>query len=533
MNRTTARPPALRNAGFRCMKRRQVARKEPSWKVEAHSGSPPVPVVAAASVKEAKKGWMESWEGAKIVPMIASIAVGLALYLFCPVPPGVDPRAWKLLSIFLSTVTGLVLGPLPVGAWAFAGLTVAVATRTLSFAEAFGAFSNEVIWLIVISFFFARGFIQTGLGERVATLFVKLYGKSTMGLAYGLTFAEAIISPAMPSSTARAGGVFLPIISSLSLSNGSKPNDPSSTKMGAYLVQTQLQAANASSNLFLTGSAQNLLCLKLAQELGVVVPNAWMTWLVGSIVPTFISLALTPFVLYKIFPPEITETPEAPKAAEKRLQEMGPMSTNEKIMLATMVLAVGLWMFGDMVGISAVVAAMLGLCTLLLTGVLKWKDCLNETSAWDTLVWFAVLIGMSSQLKQMGLVGFLSDSVAQALTSLSLSWPVVYVGLNVVFFYIHYLFASQTAHVGALYAAFTAMALAAGVPGILAALSLAYTSNLFGAITHYASGQSAVFFGAGYQELPSYFRVGFLMSIFYMVVWMTTGTAWWKIVGFF
>lgn len=70
---------------------------------------------------------------------------------------------------------------------------------------------------------------------------MKWLGKSTLGLSYGLTFSEALIAPAMPSTTARAGGVFLPIIKSLSLSAGSKPGDPSAKKLGSYLVQSQFQ----------------------------------------------------------------------------------------------------------------------------------------------------------------------------------------------------------------------------------------------------------------------------------------------------
>lgn len=179
--------------------------------------------------------------GAKLAPLLVSLAVGLAVRFLAPRPPEVSPQAWQLLSIFLSTIAGLVLGPLPVGAWAFLGLTAAVATHTLPFAAAFSAFTNEVIWLIVISFFFARGFVKTGLGDRVATYFVKWLGRSTLGLSYGLAISEACIAPAMPSTTARAGGVFLPIVKSLSLSAGSKPNDPSARKLGSYLVQSQLQ----------------------------------------------------------------------------------------------------------------------------------------------------------------------------------------------------------------------------------------------------------------------------------------------------
>ena len=164
-------------------------------------------------------------QGAKPLPLLASVAVGLALRFLVPVPAGVTLQAWTLLSIFTSTIVGLVLEPLPVGAWAMLSVTTALATGTLTFPQAFSAFTNDVIWLIVVSFFFARGFEQTGLGERVATIFVKLVGKSTLGLAYGLSLAEMLIAPAMPSTTARAGGIFMPIINSLSLSSGSKPSE--------------------------------------------------------------------------------------------------------------------------------------------------------------------------------------------------------------------------------------------------------------------------------------------------------------------
>jgi DASS family divalent anion:Na+ symporter len=182
-----------------------------------------------------------SLKGAKLIPLLISVSIGLIVRFAVPKPIEVTPQAWQLLSIFLSTIAGLVLSPLPVGAWAFLGLTTSVVTRTLAFSTAFSAFTSEVIWLIVISFFFARGFVKTGLGDRIATYFVKWLGKSTLGLSYGLTLSEALIAPAMPSTTARAGGIFLPIIKSLSLSAGSKPGDTSSKKLGSYLVQSQFQ----------------------------------------------------------------------------------------------------------------------------------------------------------------------------------------------------------------------------------------------------------------------------------------------------
>lgn len=467
------------------------------------------------------------------MPLAISLAVGLIVRFLVPKPVEVTPQAWQLLSIFLSTIAGLVLSPLPVGAWAFLGLTTAVITQTLTFSAAFSAFTNEVIWLIVISFFFARGFVKTGLGDRIATYFVKWLGKSTLGLSYGLTVSEALIAPAMPSTTARAGGVFLPIIKSLSLSAGSLPNDKSSKKLGSYLTQSQFQASSNSSALFLTAAAQNLLCLKLAEELGVVVGNPWVSWFKVASLPAIIALLAMPYLMYKLYPPEIKDTPEAPAMATKRLEEMGPVSRNEWAMVGTMLLAVSLWVFGDALGIASVVAAMLGLSILLLLGVLDWDDCLSEKSAWDTLAWFAVLVGMASQLTNLGIVQWMSGCVAKSLASFSLSWPAAFGILQASYFLIHYLFASQTGHVGALYSAFLAMHLAAGVPGVLAALALAYNTNLFGAITHYSSGQAAVYYGVGFVELPDVFKMGLIGAVINAIIWSVVGIFWWKFLGLY
>ncbi|KAG5625413.1 hypothetical protein H5410_010631 [Solanum commersonii] len=497
-----------------------TSRNPPSPKPITASSSPESDKIVIVDVKPKP-------QGAKFIPLIISVSIGLIVRFLVPRPPEVSPQAWQLLSIFLSTIAGLVLSPLPVGAWAFLGLTTSVLTKTLTFSSAFSAFTNEVIWLIVISFFFARGFVKTGLGDRIATYFVKWLGKSTLGLSYGLTLAEALIAPAMPSTTARAGGVFLPIIKSLSLSAGSKPGDPSSRKLGSYLIQSQFQCSFPN-------------CCSSKSTLPQTSRGTWgsnrkpmVSWFKAASLPAFISLLATPFILYKLYPPETKDTPEAPAMAAKKLELMGPVTKNEWVMIGTMLLAVSLWVFGDALGIASVVAAMLGLSILLLLGVLDWDDCLSEKSAWDTLAWFAVLVGMASQLTNLGIVGWMSSCVAKSLQALSLSWPAAFGVLQASYFCIHYLFASQTGHVGALYSAFLAMHLASGVPGVLAALALAYNTNLFGALTHYSSGQAAVYFGAGYVDLPDVFKMGFVMAVVNAIIWGVVGTFWWKFLGLY
>ena len=131
--------------------------------VAAAAATPPAPTPPKLELKPLK--WKEA---------LASVMIGLIIRFAIPCPAGVTMQAWSLLSIFIATIAGIVLNPLPVGAWAFFGLTATVFTKTLTFQQAFGAFTNDVIWLIVIIFFIARGFVKTGLGDRCGYLFAKV-----------------------------------------------------------------------------------------------------------------------------------------------------------------------------------------------------------------------------------------------------------------------------------------------------------------------------------------------------------------------
>ena len=133
---------------------------------------------------------------------ILVILVGLGIWLL-PAPHGVNSQAWHLLAIFIATIVGIILKPLPMGAIALLGITTTVLTHTLTIGQALNGFGNSTIWLIVTAFFVARGFIKTGLGNRIGYGFMKTFGRKSLGLAYSLVATDLILAPAIPSNTAR------------------------------------------------------------------------------------------------------------------------------------------------------------------------------------------------------------------------------------------------------------------------------------------------------------------------------------------
>ncbi len=455
-----------------------------------------------------------------------SVAVGIALW-FVPPPADVDPRAIHLLAIFAATIVGIVLKPLPMGAVAMIGICATTVTHTLTIGEAMSGFGNTVIWLIVLAFFISRGFIKTGLGARIAYVFVAWLGRRTLGLGYGLIATDLVLAPAIPSNTARAGGVIFPILRSVAEAYDSRPDDGSARRVGAFLTKASFQGTVITSAMFLTAMAANPLAAQLARDQGVEV--SWAGWALAALVPGLVSLALVPALVYRLFPPEIRETPQAAELARDKLRQMGAISRSEWVMLACFVLLLALWILGDVLAVHTTVTAMIGLVVLLVTRVLTWDDILREKGAWDTLVWFAALVMMASFLTRLGLIPWFSGAMGKVFGGMG--WQPAFVGLSLVYFYSHYFFASNTAHVSSMYAPFLGVALAVGTPPVLAALVLAFFSNLFSSMTHYGTGPAPVLFGAGYVEVTDWWRLGLVVSVVNIAVWLGVGGVWWKTLG--
>jgi DASS family divalent anion:Na+ symporter len=454
------------------------------------------------------------------------LIVGCVLW-FVPAPDGVDPAGMHLLAVFVATIGGIILKPLPMGAVAMVGICATALTGTLTITQALSGFGNRVIWLIVLAFFISRGFVKTGLGARIAYLFMAWLGRRSLGLGYGLVATDLVLAPAIPSNTARAGGVVFPILRSVAEAYESRPDDGTARRLGAFLTVAAFQGTVITSAMFLTAMAANPLAVELAGTQGVTV--TWTDWALAALVPGILSLVLVPWVLYRLFPPEIRETPAAATLARKRLQELGPVRKDEWIMLATFLLLIGLWVLSGTLGVHTTTTALLGLVILLANGVLTWEDVLRERGAWDTLIWFSALVMMASFLTELGLIPWFGQAVGNVLGDMG--WVGGFLTLSLVYFYSHYFFASNTAHVSGMYAPFLGVALVIGTPPVLAALILGFFSNLFSSTTHYGTGPAPVLFGAGYVEVTDWWRLGFIVSLLNLAVWMGVGGMWWRLLG--
>ncbi|PFG58070.1 LOW QUALITY PROTEIN: DASS family divalent anion:Na+ symporter [Vibrio sp. ES.051] len=458
--------------------------------------------------------------------MLLLVAIGCILW-FLPAPEGLTDQAWQMMAIFVTTVLSLILAPLPLGAMALMGLTLATLLGVLPIKTALTDFAHPTVWMIAAAFFISRGFITTGFGRRVGYWFIAKLGHNSLGLAYGLVLTDLLFAPATPSTTARCGGIISPLFRSVASAYDSDPEKGTENRIGAFLVQCIFQCNAITCAMFLTSMAGNPLAANFAKEQGVEI--TWAGWAAGAIVPGLLCLFLIPLVMYAVFPPELKKTPEMREIARQKLVDMGRMTRDELMVCITFIGMVSLWVLGPTLGIHSTVTALLGLVFLLLTRTITWDAVLGEKEAWHTITWFAVLVMMAAQLNKLGFIGWFSQSIGESLSGFG--WVTTVVVLLLVYYYSHYLMASAMAHISAMYSAFLAIAISAGAPPMLAAIVLGIFSNLYMSTTHYSSGPAPILFGTGFLTLQNWWKIGFIFSLIVIPIFIFVGGAWWKFLG--
>ena len=483
--------------------------------------------------------------GFKPLPAAVAVAIALIIWFVIPVPAGVTANAWHLLALFVATIAAIIGKAMPIGALSIVAIALVAVTGVTNatpggaIADALSSFANPLIWLIGVSIMISRGIIKTGLGARIGYLFIAVWGKKTIGIAYSLALSELILAPVTPSNTARGGGIIHPIMRAIAGSYDSDPEHGTQGRMGRFLALANYHANPITSAMFITATAPNPLIVKLiADTTGAQIQLTWGTWALAMLLPGLVALALMPLVIYWLNPPEIKSTPNAAQFARERLREMGPITRGELIMLGVFGVLLVLWaglpnfVFGPGAAVDPTTTAFIGLSLCLITGVLTWDDVIKEKSAWDTIVWFGALVMMATFLNKLGLVGWFAGTLEKAIEHLGLGWVGASALLLLAYLYAHYAFASTTAHITAMFAAFYGAGLALGAPALPFGLMMAAASNIMMTLTHYATGTSPVVFGSGYVTLGQWWKTGFIMSVVLILIWLVVGGAWWKALGY-
>ncbi|GAB2937389.1 anion permease [Hafnia psychrotolerans] len=464
--------------------------------------------------------------------------VVLAVLLCIPTPDGMPPQAWRYFAIFVAMIVGMILEPIPATAISFIAMTVCVIGSNWVLFDAkeladpsfhagkqalkwgLAGFSSTTVWLVFGAFIFALGYEATGLGRRIALIMVKFMGKRTLTLGYAIVIIDILLAPFTPSNTARTGGTVFPVVKNLPALFESYPNDPSSRRIGGYLMWMMVISTSLSSSMFITGAAPNILGVEFVSKIAGV-HIGWMQWFLAFLPVGLILLVVAPWLSYILYKPGVTKSDEVSVWAVGALKEMGALTRKELTLIVLVLFSLCLWVFGTGF-IDATAVGLMAVSLMLILHVVAWKDITKYSSAWNTLVNLATLVVMASGLTRSGFIKWFADTMSHHLSSFSPSITVV--ALVLVFYFSHYLFASLTAHTATMMPVILAVAM--GLPGLpMAELSmlLVLSIGIMGVLTPYATGPGVIIYGCGYVKSKDYWRLGGIMGVLYISMLLLVG----------
>ncbi|WP_035604184.1 anion permease [Edwardsiella tarda] len=473
----------------------------------------------------------------KIGKLLAPLVV-MGIMFMIPVPDGMPPQAWHYFAVFVAMIVGMILEPIPATAISFIAVTIVViGNQFLLFnpAEladpAFNAskqalkwglagFSSTTVWLVFGAFIFALGYEVSGLGRRIALLLVKFMGKRTLTLGYAIVIIDILLAPFTPSNTARTGGTVFPVIKNLPPLFDSHPNDPSSRRIGSYLMWMMVISTSISSSMFVTGAAPNVLGIEFVNKIAGI-QISWTQWFLGFLPVGLLLLVVAPWLSYVLYKPTVTHSEQVATWAGGALKEMGALTRREITLICLVLLSLALWVFGGKF-INATAVALLAVALMLALHVVPWKDVTKYSGAWNTLVNLSTLVVMANGLTRSGFIEWFAKTMGAHLADFSPTTTVI--ALVLVFYFAHYLFASLTAHTATMLPVILAVGQSIpGVPMDQLCLLLVLSIGLMGCLTPYATGPGIIIYGCGYVKSKDYWRLGAIFGVIYITALLAIG----------
>lgn len=465
-----------------------------------------------------------------------------------PVPDSVVPplnkkggalnpqRGWYTLGVFLSVIVAFLSRPFPEGFSVVAGVAVMGLHLTLTdkttdgsptdtgSEDVLGGFANKAAWLVLVAMFIAGAIAKTGLGKRIALFILSALGGSYLGIAYGVCITELLLGPAVPSNIARGAGIIAPIVESICKQLGSTPTSNPVRNGGAFIILVANAANLLSSTMFLTASTSNSVIVGSAKaNLGVTI--SWGDWFLSGLVPGATCMLLMPFLCMVLAKPDKFEA-DPRSDAKKQLAEMGPTSRAEWILMAVLFSIVGVWgSEGYVHSMDSVIVALVGLVVLVFTDVLSYQAIQKNTKAWNFLLWMGGLMSLSNTMTKYGVTNWMASLVADATSGLP-EGNTQMVVLMLLYFLSMYLMSSLTAHAAAIGPVLLSMPMIKDKHQPMLSMVMHFTT-LCAVTTHYGSGTAQHYYDLGYLPLVKWLGFGFLMAIFFFVVFFLIGPLWW------
>ncbi|HEY3430724.1 MAG TPA: DASS family sodium-coupled anion symporter, partial [Cyclobacteriaceae bacterium] len=326
--------------------------------------------------------------------------------IYVIVPAGViSPTAYKVLALAAWVVCWWVSEAVPFPVTALLPLILFPLLGVMPINQSAIPYANPIIFLFMGGFFIALALEKHRLHERIALNLIRLTGTSGNGIILGFMLATAFIS--MWISNTATAMMMLPIALSvvkLIIPNKDEIKEGPSTPERNFALSLMLvvgYAATLGGLATIIGTPPNVVFVGLLSSFNgqKISFGDWM--LVG--VPVMIALLVSNYLIVTriLFPNKIENIKGSSDLIQHKLQELGKLRKEEKLVLLVFLLTSFLWIFQEAINYwvgseilnDTNVAMAGGLMMFIVPGDLKnltflldWKDTKNM--AWGILILF-------------------------------------------------------------------------------------------------------------------------------------------------
>ncbi len=442
-------------------------------------------------------------------------AIAFIAYTFLSIYTDLSPQGARMSVVFIMAVTGIMLNVCHQIVWLLLMVSVASLSGAIDVCDGFSGFTKMVPWLVFAVLSISPLITSTPLSLRLAYFFMKHFGGNILGLSFSIAFTELLIAPMLPSNTARAASVGLPLATSLTKYISSNVPGVSEKSIGQYLSIFCSFCNTISSGLFYTAMISNALIPEITAKAGI--NFTWFSWFKLMAIPYFITLFIIPFILRLICSPKVDKLGELQKKAAQNSKELGKISAKEKIILSIFFGMLILWILAEYIHVSVLTTALIGLCLFVFLGVLSMKDIFSNSSAFTFLLMIGILISLVNCLGSTGVMTWFSNKVALCLNGMAPN--VAFILLTAIYYYAQFFFNGESSKIVALYAPFFTTGIAMGVNPTMLAVTLASFSSAGDFLAPHVCPTGLTLSSTGYISFKKWVFCGVITSIIFLCIW--------------
>jgi Di- and tricarboxylate transporters len=373
-------------------------------------------------------------------PLIIVLGLIIGILIARHEPPagsGLGPASMIFMGIFACALIYLVTNVVADYIVAMFFLSAFAIFHVAPFKDVFASFASTGTWLMVGALALGAAAYKCGLLKRISFWTMRIFPETFRGQIMALLSAGLIISPLIPSVTAKAT-IMAPLSRSISETLGFKPH----SKGASGLFSATMISSYAVGNSFLSGTlmAYTMVLLLPANFRADI---TWTKWFLAALPWMVVLMVLSYFAIMILHKP--SEAVNIPSGyARKSLEELGPMTRDEKVVGIILVTTLILWMTQSWHNIDSALVAFVAGALLFVLGVLDRKD-FREKIPWDAFVYISGILSIASLISTVKVDKWIGQMLGGVVTPLLSNMVLFIIVASVVVYIVRLAVISQVA----------------------------------------------------------------------------------------